>query len=326
MGMERDKELDFLKGMLMWGVVWGHVISCLLNKYTYAIWIHTFFRTYDMPMFMLLSGYFLSLSIHKYSLFQLIRNKTTTILFPTLIWAAIESNFHTIFSYYFLYAIFCSSIVVSIIEKTIIFKWLKISLYLLIIVGLHLVPYKLGNLAYLFPYFVVGYYGFIIKKQFPLVVFLPIFVCCLCFWTPQYNIWTAGAYLLSEKTNMIRIILFRIVVTISGMVVFKEISKGCYIYLEREGYDKIRRFVMSVGKETLAIYILHVIIISKFLRHIIVYLYTNFNLTIDNHWALMLGYFFAPILSLLIVYISLSLTRLLKRNIYTEKLFGFKVK
>lgn len=323
--MERNKEFDFLKGLLMWGVVWGHVISCLLKNYSSDIWIHIFFRTYDMPMFMLLSGYFLSKSIKKYSLYQLLRNKTTAILFPTLLWSLIESDFQTCFNYYFLYAIFCSSIMVSIIENTIRLKWAKDILYLLIIIGLHLIPYKFGNLPFLFPYFVLGYYGIILKKHFPLFVFLPIFVCCLCFWSPHYNIWNSGAYLLNGNENMIFIIAFRTILTISGMVVFKEISASIYFYLERVSYDKISRFFQSIGKETLAIYILHVIVIRKLLVHVVSFFNSNYSFPMDYHWASFWGYFISPILSLFIIYISLSLTRFSKQNMFTEKLFGFRI-
>lgn len=109
------------------------------------------------------------------------------------------------------------------------------------------------------------------------------------------------------------------------MVVFKEISASIYFYLERVSYDKISRFFQSIGKETLAIYILHVIVIRKLLVHVVSFLISNYSFPMDYHWASFWGYFISPILSLFIIYISLSLTRFSKQNMFTEKLFGFRI-
>lgn len=81
----RDSKIDFYKGMLMVGVIWGHTINAYhLSDYT--CWIHLFFRTYDMPFFMLLSGVFLAVSIQKYDLKKLLLNKLTTLFVPLAVW------------------------------------------------------------------------------------------------------------------------------------------------------------------------------------------------------------------------------------------------
>lgn len=55
----RNENVDFVKGLLIWGVIWGHTITALsAGKFDSPVWIHTFFRTYDLPLFMILSGYF----------------------------------------------------------------------------------------------------------------------------------------------------------------------------------------------------------------------------------------------------------------------------
>lgn len=84
--MERDNKHDFYKGLLMWGVVWGHCITVLLNGAENNIGIHLILRTYDMPFFMLISGFFFAFSIKKYTLKDLLKNKITTILLPTFFW------------------------------------------------------------------------------------------------------------------------------------------------------------------------------------------------------------------------------------------------
>ena len=62
----RNQKVDFYKGLLMWGVIWGHTISALTNgTLNKGIFIHNFFRLYDMPFFMILSGFFLFKSLEK---------------------------------------------------------------------------------------------------------------------------------------------------------------------------------------------------------------------------------------------------------------------
>ena len=54
--MERNSSVDYYNGMLMWWVVWGHTITCLLQNAPSEVGIHPIFRKYDMPFFMLISG------------------------------------------------------------------------------------------------------------------------------------------------------------------------------------------------------------------------------------------------------------------------------
>ena len=57
--MNRNAKWDFYKGMLIWGVVIGHMITALKAGGDCYVWLHTFLRTYDMPMFAFISGYFI---------------------------------------------------------------------------------------------------------------------------------------------------------------------------------------------------------------------------------------------------------------------------
>lgn len=66
---------DYLKGILMFGVVWGHLITTFPDGSPNHISIHWIIRTFDMPLFMLLSGYFLSFSIKKHGILTNITNK-----------------------------------------------------------------------------------------------------------------------------------------------------------------------------------------------------------------------------------------------------------
>lgn len=166
--MARNEIFDFYKALLMFGVVWGHTIthfggggiSCNVT------WL---LRLYDMPFFMLISGYFLRRSMQKYNYRHLLLSKVTTILFPTVLWSLIISRGTSILGYYFLYAVFLSSVIIVLVEEFANKTVIKYLLYFLLISLLYLIDYKPFNLCYLFPFFCLALkltYGKLITRCF----------------------------------------------------------------------------------------------------------------------------------------------------------------
>ena len=322
----RDDRIDFYKGMLMLGVIWGHSITCLLQDTPNEVGIHPIFRTYDMPFFMLISGYFLSFSMKKYSFVKLIENKITTIAFPTMFWSLVSSLFSSINGFYFLWAVFWSALIVCVINKVVTQKRWQILIYIFITFALHFQPYPLSNLPYLFPYFVIGYYGYewLFGKKRKLLYVLPFFILGLCFWSVDYTIWISGADLSGGDISLVNAILFRTFIAISGMLVAKELFDILYKYLS-ESYPLVCSFFLDCGKETLALYILHAIVLGRIVSKI-VSLTTNIfgnNMLVSNH--LLLGYLIAPLLSLAIMIMMVWFVKWCKCHRYTENLFGFKI-
>ena len=324
---QRDNRVDFYKGMLMWGVIWGHTITCLLQGAPNEVGIHPIFRTYDMPFFMLISGYFFSFSMKKYSFMDLIKNKITTIALPTILWTFISSKFSSIFSgYYFLWAVFLSSVVLCTINKIIPNKRWQIPIHILIILVFHFQPYPLVNMPYLFPYFVLGYYGYewmYNLKIRPLYI-LPFFIGGLCFWRIDFNIWNAGADFSGGGIFLLYATLFRTFIALSGIVIAKWLFDILYRELS-ENHSLLCRFIVDCGKETLALYILHVIVLSWIVRKLVSLMtgILDYNIFEINH--LLLGYFIAPLLSLGIMMLMMWGIKWSKKNRYTDKLFGFKI-
>lgn len=306
----------------MWGVIWGHSITALLNGETNHNSIHLILRTYDMPFFMLISGYFFAFSFNKYTFKKLILNKVTTILFPTILWSLISSNFHSIYGYYFLYAVFFSSIIMTIIEKLVPYHKLKYILLITVITTLHMQPSDLWNLPYLFPYFVLGYYGVIIIKRFNLAAALTAFTICLCFWNSTYSIWKAGADLLhyTPPERLLGIITFRTIIALSGIIVVKELFGMLYDYLEKENHLFLE-FIQSCGKQTLALYILQHIVVFSILKRVVHKICSHFDFNLFNLNEPLLGYVLAPWISLIIMWILLVFISWTK-NTNIQKNFG----
>jgi len=156
----RNERMDFYKGVLMFGVIWGHAITSLLAGSQNNVSIHWIMRTYDMPLFMLISGYFLGFSLKKRSLKELIKDKLTTIFFPAYIWGVIITYSYMLafLSLYFLWAVFFSSLIIAFIAKTCANIKIGIIYVLIVTVLLQFIPDTLWNLSYLFPFFAIGYF------------------------------------------------------------------------------------------------------------------------------------------------------------------------
>lgn len=162
--MERNQKFDFLKGLLMFGVIWGHLITCLLNNAHNDVSIHWMMRTFDMPFFMLISGYFLAIGMQRKSVKQMLLDKVTTILLPTVLWSVLCSMFRAWDMFYFLWAVFYSSVFMTVCQC---FKNEKLRLvaHILVAIAISCVPYTFYNMSYLYPFFVMGYWYFILVKQ-----------------------------------------------------------------------------------------------------------------------------------------------------------------
>ena len=322
--MERNNIYDFYKGFLMWGVVWGHCITALLNGDANNNGIHLILRTYDMPFFMLISGFFFSFSVQKYTLKTLVMNKITTILLPTIFWGLILSKFRDIDSFYFLWAVFLSALIIAVVQKAHLPSYSNIMIYGLILIILHIQPYSLWNLPYLFPYFVLGYYGVIIKKHYNVAWAIIVFVTCLCFWKSSYTIWNAGSDILSGGRGLALILTLRTIVAISGIIVIRELMDVLYAYFEKNKKSWFD-FIILCGRNTLALYILHSVVLIQFVSRIIRVICSFFHDNPFNYNEEFLGYILAPLLAILMLWICIYVILWCQNHKYTDKLFGFKV-
>ena len=124
--------------------------------------------------------------------------------------------------------------------------------------------------------------------------------------------------------SLVNAILFRTFIAISGMLVAKGLFDILFKYLS-ENHPSVCSFFLECGKETLALYILHAIVLGRIVSKI-VNLTTNFfgyNIFVCNY--LLLGYFIAPLLSLAIMITTVWFVKWCKAHRFTDKLFGFKI-
>lgn len=317
----RDGKLDFFKGLLIWSVVLGHCLNVLCP----GTILHMVIRTFDLPMFMYISGYLMRGSIVRYNWKQLVVNKVTNIAFPAVVWIAVSLLFGDLHSYYFLWAIFASSVIVCLCVKAgekVSAHACRGALLLASVVVFHLIPKNIVNMSFLFPFFVIGYYSQNISRVGWKVgiASLALFVCIIAFvWHPDYSVWKSGGYILQNTEYMFKVVSIRLVVGIAGIYSVVFIMGGLY---DKAKSSSLMGLFSNIGKQTLAIYMMQHIIVEIWLFNLVEYI--GIKESLSNYSALT-GYVITPLLSLILLYGMYRVAILMHECKYTKWMFGVRV-
>lgn len=315
----RNSKLDFFKGILIWSVVLGHCLNVFCPKENT---LHMVLRTFDLPMFMYISGFLLNGSIARHDWKQLILNKVTNIVAPAVVWMFVSLLFGDRCVYYFLWAVFVSSVIVCACEKLFTTPWMGGGIMILVAVFFHLIPKNVINISFLFPFFLIGYYSKNIacvgwkKGLGAILLYVLLF---LYVWNPEYTIWRSGGYVLHNTGFMTKVILIRLIIGMLGIF--------AATYILGKFYDLFKKkFVTSlfvgIGKETLSLYLLQHIVVEIGLLAFVHYLDIN-NLLAD--YQILFGYVVAPVVSLILLVVMYQTVSLVQKYKSTKWMFGFRV-
>ena len=276
MSEKRDNRYDFFKGMLMIGVVLGHVLTALQGGEGKTYWIHEFVRTYDMPMFAFISGVFLKKSCEKRSVGRNILNKISSMLFPAVLWGEIYSllggRIIPSIALWFLFSLFFSSVIVIIIDKVknVFLKMIFIGIMIILFHTLINDPFNIG---FLLAPTIIGYFfddikryaNGIFKGTYRLIgrgILVILFFVAQSFWSVEFNVWNQGCCILDNGLyidNTVRIV-FRFAIGILGCLLMMDWFGLLFDGLNKEEspiYNLIKRKIILFGKNTLELYVLH---------------------------------------------------------------------
>lgn len=340
METNRNGLIDFSKGLLILGVIWGHTITALKPYGGAPVWILTFFRTYDMPFFMIIAGYLLRLSSRKRDSISLFLSKVGGILVPLLIWEVLIgvcgplwTSVKNIFSLWYLWSYFgCASIIIAV-NFVIKNQKLRTCAHLSVIVFLHILPFEAPfNLGYMYPFICIGYYLEQLKETAKkhksddstkiFVAVFAFFVFLLCFWENRYNVWNVGSSFILASGKQYLIILFRSLIGIVGCFCMWYVFKMLYETFP----EKIKGYFLNAGKNSMMIYILQAIIIEHCFSMCYKYLVDKLGYNPLTENSRLLGYILAPTIALLTIFISCAAVTLIKKIPYAGKaLTGFRI-
>lgn len=261
---ERDKFWDAVKGLAIVFVVLGHAIQFGGGK-EYLIeleyWNSAAMRliySFHMPLFMLVSGYFCYFSCRKHNALENIKNKLKKLLIPIVSFSIIKvlvvnadsiDNLMTIDLWWntfannlwFLWVILISSLMIIIlgrIKSPLVYLILMISCILFLFL-----PNKwvLHYLAWLFPYFIIGYImneRHLDKLMFDRIkIILPVclilFVSLLVFYNIDSFIYTSGTDIYKGAFSFSQLIIdvFRFCIGLVGSISVILIIKLLYEHM-----------------------------------------------------------------------------------------------
>lgn len=297
--------VDYLKVFAILLVLMGHCIQfgngadyyCFNNRI--YIWIYSF----HMPLFAIISGYFLHFSVSKKLLGESLRSKIMKILVPIISWqfvinlfwcarsvyAAIVGNMERVTlknilgmlfaPYRYLYAnmwflwavLVCSCLIVGVKH------WFHDSIlaYGILILMTWLIPvYEVQLMVWLLPFFIAGYFGggqkaSRILNDWILLVSLAVHIGILLEWRSSiyiYNEVGATLYIFGEQCSIVQHIIFNLIRILSGI-------SGSYVVISV--FYKMRKWmcsrrlnagVQTIAKYSMSIYVSSVYMFNQFLR------------------------------------------------------------
>ena len=339
--METGKRIrywDLLRGIAIILVVWGHTIQfgggnveLFANKAFILIY------SFHMPLFMLISGFFLAKSIGKRSFAQNLKKKIMHIAVPAVLGGLLfyvvklvverllGSNaypfhiamlFQEIGNIWFLWTVFMCSVALLaadvVSRKVGNGKLMPIAL-VIVFFAFIVLPYADYNI-YLFPYFVTGYCiaigkdKWISKLETFSIILFPLMLQNFC---DRHFIYSSGVRLFSssyEAAEQLLIDLFRWGI---GFV-------GCFAVIlftrkidETYPDNKICSLICDIGKYTLEIYILERIVVEYLGAKVMWKIVNGMGITFLRNETVY-SYLFTPICSIaftLLLYYIVKVTK-----------------
>lgn len=341
--METGKRIrywDLLRGIAIILVVWGHTIQFGGgNAALFANKAFIFIYSFHMPLFMLISGFFLAKSVGKRSFVQNVKKKIVHIAVPAvfggLAFCAVKSGVERLLgsdaypfsmtllldeigNIWFLWTAFMCSVALlaadAATRKSGSRLMMPVALTAAFAVFIFL-PYASYNI-YLFPYFVTGYY---IEKEkvkglpkleiFSIVLF-PLLLQNFC---DRHFIYTSGVSLLSSDygaVGQLLIDLFRWLIGFAGcfaMILFTR-------KVDEEFPDhKLCNLICDIGKYTLEIYILERIVVEYLGAKVMWKIVNGMGITVLGNETVY-SYLFTPICSIAFTLLLYYIVKVVKNR------------
>lgn len=335
----RNYKMDYIKGISIFLVVWGHIVQHFYGGFDgdfYGNIVYKVIYTFHMPLFMFISGYFFKPSLDKRSFWEILYLKFLQLGVPIIIWTIfyyIENLLYTgasfspreLFRLFFRRLWFLSALFMLIVLISIVWQfWKKYSTgFILTCVILSflilIVPDELFSAVYLkfmYPYFIAGILTNAFQdklREWKTPFYLlgtVIFLLLLPGFQDNYYVYTSGMYLPfgGDLEGQLFIIYYRYIIGFAGIITIM----GILSFLYSLEYNK---FFIQLGNYTLGIYIVHIFFLNYFGRWDIGKYFPM------NEWVYNL--LFTPAVSILLTLICVGIILLINKNKYLKGiLFG----
>ena len=334
-----------MKGILIIFVVWGHICSYVSGIYD-KNFLTAVIRLYQMPMFILVSGYFQKKGGGSATEFKNQVLKTfKTLVIPYAAWVLIASGADCVSAFLFGGDKVNSlkQIVVTVLDNAnilwylgclIVFQicyallsWLsgylgKKEIWILSLLVLLVLPIDIWYTCFLWPFFLLGRLlnrlGDLEARSKKLKL-LPLLIGCVLltvvsqFYPTSLTFYNHTNFLfeggVSEILSQLLLVFVRYalygIVTIVFLLMFFSVYK-------RFNHSQIVRMVSNIGQRTLAIFVIHIILLFYFFKPL-VFLITEGKGFLPNLPGIRF-YIVATILTAITVAVCILLSNLIERN------------
>ena len=337
--------IDFLRGIAIFLMLWGHSVQyCCGGQFDFfENSVFKLIYSFHMPFFMLISGYLFFFSEQKRGLTELIEYKTKSLLYPILmcsvlnilLTSSIEKTIEggvkgyielfgstPITSLWFLWSVIAGSIALGFAIKITKNKVLQGILILAGVGCAAILPCWDMN-VYMYPYFAIGYLYSRnrdrLVKYFNVsgLVSLIAFIIMLSFFEKKHYIYTSGLLGGENIIDSLKIDFFRWAIGLFGSVAVIWICK--FVHGRMNG--KVKVFIESHGKDSLAVYALSVSLLSFWLPRIANAILSR--ITINwNSCIWLYNLVVTPLVALLYAVLLLWIIKLMKKYKVYRLVFG----
>ena len=344
----RNEYIDFLKGIVIFLMIWAHCIQYLPFDSMSGLWENNIVRyiySFHMPLFSFISGYLLWDTLRTKGIYHIVYSRCIGLTIPIVVWGSVQyilnivkgntslSVINWIFAvtqggFWFLYAVMFCSVLIAIIHI-----WLRncrnelyafIIMLILLVISSHWI-YSMRMIAYTYPFFTIGFlcnnhktgmkrilnkYGSFAIVLFPLAL--------LYFHEDEY-IYNTGIDIFTTKRSIIDQIVidfFRWGLAAVGICFVIVVTKNIYICFKDK---KIVSIIIETGKYSLQLYVMSSIIISGLLQML---LSMYFQKYFENTNVYINCYVFAPVLSYIIIKFLTLISKKMENTILGKILFG----
>lgn len=340
----RIGSIDFIKGVCIFLVVWGHSIQNMGGDTFWENPVHEFICSFHMPIFMMVSGFFFCNVIDK-SLLQSMKKKFMQLMVPCFGWSVvlvliltgylvvdqlpvsltgqIKTLFYETFTrFWFLRSVFIcytlGMVSMRVFRNNVTACVLSILLFLLLPDNgrIHLDKF-------MYPFFWMGYFlhkhiDWILRHRTKiLLTSFILFVALLLNWEKEHYIyitsmslyeWNDGHLYFHDFAERLSVVLYRYLIGLAGSLLI-------FLLLQRV-YRPQYTMITQVGTYTLGIYTIHILIEGNILRH----------LSLADTGFFWFNFVITPVISLLLIGLCIGMIRLLEKNKYSSLLFLGKPK
>lgn len=343
----RDLKWDFVKGLLIIFVIWGHCCSYISGDSYEKNFLTTYIRLFQMPLFIFISGFFQT-KVH--SLPELIKKMKKLIIHigvPFGVWMLISYlakqiniiavggtiNFDivdVIRASSALWYLGCLGICASLfLVISYVFKRSSQYVLGLSIVLLMLIPTSIFQVQFMWPFYLLGHLAHNSlemcknlqkdkKKSDVIVLILSLIVGFSGYMFPtKYTFYNIGNYFIMDAflESVIFILLRFALYWMTSMVVLYWMIRLYNCVKDRN----VTKVICSIGQKTLFLYVSHVTILLYTLKPIIQTITDGKGVLPNNDFARY--YILATLLTCIVMIILLILEKYLTKNRITSLIF-----